>query len=151
MIHLNLPSGATADIRAVADVTERSRRPIKRIQSKLGANAEFTAAVSTAQTIQSKAKAKGKEDAPLSAKDQLSIAAGMGSAFDDLELLNDLLVTAMVAGWSYDFPVSADACQDLPGRDLDALREACSPYLAQLLPGFEPTPDADSPTDPSSV
>lgn len=139
-----LPSGATVDIREVADVTERMRRPIKRVQSQLGANADFVAAVATAQAI------KGNGD-DLSPAEQLSIAAGMGAAFDDLENLNDLLVAAMTAGWSYDFPVSADACQDIPGRDLDALRELCSPYLAQLLPGFEPDPDPASPIVPSGA
>jgi hypothetical protein len=142
MIRTNLPSGAWADVRAVADVTERGRRPIKRVQAQLGGNAEFVAAVNTAQALKT-------DGAELSQAEQLSIAAGMGAAFDDLEKLNDLLVVAMVAGWSYDFPVSEDACQDVPGRDLDALREAVSAYLPQLLPGFEPTPDADSPSVPS--
>ena len=144
MIHLSLPSGATADIRDVADVTERARRPLRRVQAKLGANAEFAEAVSTAQ------KLKGA-DADLTQAEQLQIAAGLGAAFDDLESLNDLLVAALVAGWSFEFPVSADACQDLPGRDLDALREAVSPYLPSLLPGFEPTPDPDSPIAPSGA
>lgn len=142
MFRTNLPSGAWADIREVADVTERGRRPIKRVQAQLGGNAEFVSAVNTAQAL------KG-DGAELSQAEQLSIAAGMGAAFDDLEKLNDLLVVAMVAGWSYDFPVSEDACQDVPGRDLDALREAVSSFLPQLLPGFEPTPDSDSPTAPS--
>lgn len=139
MKRICLPSGATADLREVADVTERQRRPIKRLQSGLAANSEFMSAVNTAQA------AKGK----LSQAKQLEIAAGMGAAFDDLELLNDLLVVAMVAGWSYDFPVSADSVQDLPGRDLDALREECSPYMTQLMPGFDSSPDPDSPTAPS--
>jgi len=145
MLRKNLPSGATADIREVADVTERQRRPIKRMQAKLGANGEFLSAVKAAQDL------KGGDDVELTPAEQSAIAAGMGSAFDDLESLNDLLVAALVAGWSYDFPVSEDACQDLPGRDLDALREAVSPYMAQLLPGFEPSPEPESPIVPSSV
>jgi hypothetical protein len=70
----------------------------------------------------------------------------MGEAFDLLEELNDALVAALVAGWSYGFVVSADAVQDLPGRDLDALRTAVAPFLAQLNPDFEPSPDAASPS-----
>lgn len=145
MKHITLPSGATADLRDVADVTERQRRPLRRVQTRLGANPEFAAAVAVAQSLR---KDSGDDLAPA---DQLSIAAGLGSAFDDLESLNDLLVAALVAGWSYAFDVSADACQDLPGADLDALRTECSPFLAQLMPGFEPTPDPDSPTAPSGV
>lgn len=143
MIHLNLPSGASADIRDAADVTERQRRPIKRIQSKLAANVEFSAAVRTAEA------AKG-DDGTLSAADQSAIAEGMGSAFDDLETFNDLLVAAFVAGWSYDFPVSVDACQDLPSRDLDALREHVTPLMKVLMPGFETSVDDESPTVPST-
>lgn len=144
MLRIDLPSGATADVRDVADVTERMRRPLKRTQAKLGANGEFLTAVKAAQDL------KG-DDADLTPSEQSAIAAGMGSAFDDLESLNDLLVAAMVAGWSYGFPVSEDACQDLPGRDLDALREAVTPYMAQLMPGFEASPEVDSPIVPSSA
>lgn len=144
MIRITLPSGATADLRDVADVTERQRRPLRKIQAQLGGNAEFANAVRVAQEMRGDA-------ADLPPEDQLRIAAGMGAAFDDLETLNDLLVAAITAGWSYDFPVSADACQDLPGTDLDALRAACSPFLAQLMPGFEPTPDPESPIVPSGV
>lgn len=145
MIRHTLPSGATADVRDVADVTERQRRPIRKVQSRLAANSEFSAAVATAQTI------KKEDGAELTQDEQLSIAAGMGSAFDDLELMNDLLVAALVAGWSYDAPVSADACQDIPGRDLDALREVVAPFMRELMPGFEPDVDPASPTDPSTV
>jgi len=73
----------------------------------------------------------------------------MGAAFDLLEDLNDSLAAALVAGWSYDFPVSLDSMQDLPSRDLDALREKCGPYMARLMPDFEPTPEDASPTAPS--
>lgn len=145
MIRHTLPSGSTADVRDVADVTERQRRPIRKVQSRLAANSEFSAAVATAQA------AKQADGSEMTQDEQRSIAAGMGSAFDDLELVNDLLVAALVAGWSYDFPVSVDACQDIPGRDLDALREICAPFLSALMPGFEPDPDPASPTDPSTV
>jgi hypothetical protein len=138
MIHLTLPSGATADLREVADVTERQRRPIKRIQTKLAGLPAFTSAVAEAQ-------AQG-DGIDLTPEQQLRIAAGMGEAFDLLEELNDALVAALVAGWSYGFPVSADAVQDLAGRDLDALRKAVSPYLGQLNPDFEPNPDPASPS-----
>jgi hypothetical protein len=138
--HVTLPSGATADLRPVADVTERQRRPIKRIQAKLAGMPAFAGAVAEAQKA---------GDAVLTPDQQLRIAGGMGEAFDLLEDLNDALIVAAVRGWSYDFPVSLDACQDLPGRDLDALRSATAPYMQALMPDFDPTPDADSPTEPS--
>jgi hypothetical protein len=138
MQHLALPSGATADLRDVADVTERNRRPIKRIQTKLAGLPDFVHAVEEA-----KAQKEGEELTP---EQQLTIAAGMGEAFDLLEELNDALVVALVAGWSYGFPVTVDNVQDLPGRDLDALRAVTAPYLAQLAPDFEPDKDPASPT-----
>lgn len=145
MIHVTLPSGATADLRSVADVTERQRRPIKRIQAQLAARPAFAAAVKEAQAA---AKASGAE---LSPEAEMRIAAGMGDAFDLLEELNDSLVTAMVAGWSYGFPVTMDAVQDVPGSDLDALRKECAPYLPQLLPDFEVSTEPDSPIAPSGA
>lgn len=145
MIHVTLPSGATADLRPVSDVTERQRRPIKRIQAQLAARPVFAAAVREAEAA---AKAEGGELTPDA---QMRIAAGMGDAFDLLEELNDSLVVAMVAGWSFGFAVSMDAVQDVPGADLDALRKECSPYLHQLLPDFEVSAEPDSPTAPSGA
>jgi hypothetical protein len=138
MQRISLPSGATADIRDIADVTERQRRPIKRIQTRLAGLPAFVNAVEEA-----KAQGDGVELTP---EQQLKIAAGMGEAFDLLEELNDSLVVALTAGWSYAFGVSVDAVQDLSGRDLDALRTAVAPYLAQLNPDFDPSPEQDSPT-----
>ena len=145
MIHVSLPSGATADLRAVADVTERQRRPIKRIQAQLAARPAFAAAVKEAQAV---AKAEGSD---LSPEAELCIAAGMGDAFDLLEELNDCLVAALVAGWSYGFAVSLDSVQDVPGSDLDALRKECAPFLPQLLPDFDVSAESDSPTAPSGA
>lgn len=145
MIHVTLPSGATADLRAVADVTERQRRPIKRVRAQLAARPAFAAAVKDAQAAE---KAAGGELTP---EAEMRIAAGMGDAFDLLEELNDCLVAAMVAGWSYAFAVSMDCVQDVPGADLDALRAECAPYLSQLLPEFEASAEADSPTAPSGA
>jgi hypothetical protein len=145
MQRINLPSGATADLRDVADVTERMRRPVKRLQAKLTAIPEFGAAVREAEAAQKTA------DGELSPDQQMEIAAGMGAAFDVLEDLNDALCAAMVAGWSFGGAVSADAMQDLPGRDLDALRTACTPFLPQLNPNFEPSPDDASPIEPSGA
>jgi hypothetical protein len=127
------------------DVTERQRRPIKRIQAQLAAMPAFVAAVKEAEAAQ---KVAGGELTP---DQQLAIAGGMGEAFDLLEDLNDHLIGAVVRGWSYSFPVSSDAAQDLPGRDLDALREACAPALKELMPNFEPTPDPNSPIVPSAA
>jgi len=145
MQRINLPSGQTADLRDVADVTERMRRPLKRNQAQLVARPAFAAAVRAAQS------AEKNENGELTPEEQTAIGAGLGDAFDLLEDLNDHLCVALTAGWSYGFAVSMDSLQDLPGRDLDALRKACSPFLNELLPNFEPSPDDASPIAPSGV
>lgn len=133
--HITLPSGATADLRPVEDITERQRRPIKRIQTQLLKLADFGVAVE---------KAQGNKK--LSKADQEVIAAGLGEAFEPLEELNDRLIVAAVRGWSYGFPVEFEHVLDVPARDLDKLREAVSPYLPQLMPDFSPNADKESPT-----
>jgi hypothetical protein len=140
MIRVTLPSGATADLRPVEDITERQRRPIKRVQTQLAKLSDFGAAIEKAQAIETSGKGK------LSKADQDTIAEGLGEAFDPLEELNDRLIVAAVMGWSYPFPVEYDAVLDLPARDLDRLRELVSPYLPQLMPDFSVNKDRETPT-----
>lgn len=141
-----LPGSGWADLRPVQDITERHRRPIKRLSTQLLGNAEFASAVAEVQ-------ASGKDPADLTMDEQLKVAAGMGAAFDTLEEIQDLLVVAAVRGWSYDaIPVTVDGLLDLPGQALDALRAAVAPYQGALNPNLtEPTPDPASPTEPSSA
>ena len=134
-----LPSGATADLREACDITERHRRPIRHLRTQVARMTEFADALEKAQ----KAEAAGKK---LSKADKDALADGLGEAMGPLEELNDRLCVAAVAGWSYDFPVTLDNLLDIPARDLDALREAVTPYMAELFPDFSPSKDKDSPT-----
>lgn len=140
-----LPGGGWADLRPLCDITERMRRPIKRLSAKLTSFPSFMDAVQQAETARN---ASGQGE--LSTQDQLSLAASMGEAFDVLEELQDQLVVAAVRGWSWDFPVTTDMVLDLPTPALDALRQAVGPYQQALNPNFEPSPDPASPTGPSS-
>ena len=72
---------------------------------------------------------------------------GLSSMMD----VQDALVMAMVEGWSFTLPVNADSLLDLPHKTVTALRTACTPFQAELMPDFGPTPDPDSPTVPSSA
>ncbi|MEE4546777.1 hypothetical protein V2S66_33035 [Streptomyces sp. V4-01] len=139
---VELPGG-WADLRPVSDITERMRRPIKRLTAKLTSYPAFMDAVKDASETT-------KGGAELSAADQLALAAGMGDAFDALEELQDALVVAVVRGWSWEGGVTTDAVLDLPGPALDALRKAVGPWQNAMNPNFEPTPDPASPTEPSS-
>lgn len=134
-----LPNGAWADLRPVSDITERMRRPIKKLSTQLGSHPEFVEAVNAAQ---------GKELTPA---EQLKIAAAMGDAFDVLEELQDRLVCAAVRRWSYEQDITPNDLLDIPSAALDALREYAAPYQSGLNPSFEPTTESDSPTGPSSA
>lgn len=139
---IELPGG-WAELRPVSDITERMRRPVKRASTKLTSFPSFMNAVAEGQA----ATEGGRE---MTMAEQMAIAASMGEAFDVLEEVQDLLVVAACRGWSWDFPVSVDNVLDLPTPALDALRKAVGPYQGALNPGFEPTPDPESPTGPSS-
>ena len=134
-----LPNGGWVDLRPVSDITERLRRPIKKLSSSLASYPEFVEAVNAAQ---------GKE---LTMDEQLKIAGAMGAAFDVLEELQDRLVVAAVRGWSFEFDVTVDNLLDVPSASLDALRKAVSPYQSALNPDFGPSPEADTPTGASSA
>lgn len=134
-----LPNGAWADFRPVSDITERMRRPIKKLSTQLASHPDFVEAVNSAQ---------GKE---LSQTEQLKIAGAMGDAFDVLEELQDRLVCAAVRGWSFPQEVTPDGLLDLPSAVLDSLREYASPYQSALNPNFEPTTESASPTGPSNA
>lgn len=136
---VTLPNGAWADFRPVSDITERMRRPIKKLSTQLTSHPEFVEAVTSAQ---------GKE---LTQAEQLRIAGAMGAAYDTLEELQDRLVCAAVRGWSFAQEITPDGLLDLPGIALDALREHASPYMSALNPSFEPTTESDSPTVPSNA
>lgn len=135
---VSLPNGAWADFRPVSDITERMRRPIKKLSTQLTSHPDFVEAVSSAQ---------GTE---LTQAEQLKIAGAMGDAFDILEELQDRLVCAAVRGWSFPQEVTPDGLLDLPSAVLDALRENASPYMSALNPSFEPTVE-ESPTVPSNA
>ena len=140
---VELPGG-WADLRPVSDITERMRRPIKRLSARLTGFPSFMEAVKNAQT------ATGGGSKELTQAEQLALAASMGEAFDVLEELQDALVVAVTRGWSWDQEVTTDGVLDLPGPALDALRQSVSPWQTALNPNFEPTPDPESPTGPSS-
>jgi hypothetical protein len=136
---VGLPNGGWADFRPVSDITERMRRPIKKLSTQLASHPEFVTAVQSAQ---------GKE---MTQTEQLQIAAAMGDAFDVLEELQDRLVCAAVRGWSFPQEVTPDGLLDIPSAALDALREHAAPYQTGLNPSFEPTTESETPTGPSNA
>lgn len=141
----NLPDGGWADLRDMAEVSERLRRPIRAIQIKLARDPAFADVVAEAAK-------KGAQAVKGMAEDE---AAKMASQMGDesaglLDELNDRLIIARVVGWSYDADVSMDALLDLPGPAYDRLRELCADGALQGT-DFGPSQDENSPTAPSTA
>lgn len=65
--------------------------------------------------------------------------------------LNDLVAIALIESWSFGETVSVEALTDLESTSYDAIQRVTAPLLSQLMPSFEPTPDAESPTGPSGA
>lgn len=135
MQSVTLPSGKTAQLRAIEDVTERQRRAIAKVRTKLATSHEFVEAAEKASA--------GKK---LTKSDEATIEASLGDVLDIVNDLNDLLIVAAVSRWDYPFEVSFETIQDVSAKDLDRLREVAAPYLTELFPDFSPTMDKTSPT-----
>lgn len=75
---------------------------------------------------------------------------------DDVErgiALNDQLIALFVDEWSFDLPLPRDniaVLEDLLGHDYDTLAHHVLEAQKNLFLNFDPTPDAASPTAPSS-
>jgi hypothetical protein len=147
-----LPGGAWADLRPVQDITERRRRPIRTVTMQLLKDRSFVGQIQGAL-------ASGKTAQNLTQEDKARIATDLRpESLQTLEDMQDLLIVAVVRGWSFHdedgrpVPVTIDGILDLPGIALDELKRVTAPYQQALNPNLgEPTPDPASPTAPSSV
>jgi len=141
-----MPGEGWVDLRETADVPERLRRPVRTIQMKLAQNPAFKGVVEGAK----KSGVKAMED--IDEAQAVEMAATMGDeALGLMDDLNDRLIISRVAGWSYGAEVTLDALQDLPGAVYDKLKELCAEGALEGGPDFSPSPEADSPTEPSTA
>jgi hypothetical protein len=123
---LPLPDEGWVLLRDPAKVPERLRRPVTNMAA--GLQPEITAAT-------------GDEGDPTLTADVLA----------RFQALNDLVIVALVAEWSFEGPVSVEAVGDLPGDAYDVLRRETAKWVNDLIPDFSPDPDPASPTGPSGV
>lgn len=123
---ITLPDDGWALLRDPAKVPERLRRPVTSLATRLQPQIRALQAVADAE-----------RDGDLTA-----------DAVDRFEELNDLAIVALVAEWSYDFPISVETVGDLPGDAYDELRRATAKQALALIPDFSPDPDPASPTGP---
>lgn len=135
---ITLPSGKTAVLRDPQQVSERARRPVTRLQARIAAGP-------VGELLR-------RKDTLTDAEFEAEAMSLMGSEdFALLDEVNDLLIVALVASWSYDAPVTLDSVLDLPQQDYEALKRAVAPHVTALMPDFSTSPDPDSPTVPSDV
>lgn len=140
MDKITLPDGGWAVLRDPADVTERQRRPLVRLQQRL-LGSDVGAALIGAQG-----------DIPKDEALELIRPQMASDDFDMVAQLDDLLLVTLLDSWSYDGEITADSVLDLPGKVRTVLLEACKPLLGPLL---GETSDADvldpaSPTVPAN-
>lgn len=117
--------GGWVDLREPREVPERLRRPIV-----------------------VKAGAIGKAAQNIANADEVSVDEDTLSAMFEF---NDLLVIALAKAWSFEEPITLEGLGNLPGNTYDALQKIVAPMVTDLMPSFEATPDADSPTVPSDA
>lgn len=145
MEHVTLKAGGTVDLRDPAEIPERLRRPLRRIQMQLASSPAFASVVKDASQRGAAAVADIPED------QAVAMVAEMGpEAFDLMDQLNDRAVLAKVMGWSFPHPVTLEGLQELSGAVYDELRELCAAGALDG-PDFSPSQDASSPTDPSTA
>jgi hypothetical protein len=120
--------GGWAEVRAADEVPERLRRKVISAMGAMVADPDTVAAVQSADT---------PEDA--------AAQVGIG-LLDEMGAMQDAMICAVVASWSFGDTVSVDALLDLPAKTYDALAEIATPLLDAMMPNFDPTPDPKAPT-----
>ncbi len=143
----DLPNG-WADLIDNEDVTERARRPIMLLQTKLAQLPSMKDAAKTAAT------AGVQDQAALSAlgdEQTEAIISDLGDVMPLMFDLNDLMVVARAKRWSYVYPewepnagdpipVTVDGLRDLPRSDYEALQALCA-SMEGLVADTDVSPD----------
>lgn len=145
MTRHELTAGGWVELRPAKAVPERLRRPVKAGYTRLLANRAFAETVGKAQSDGLASLADIDDDKATELVEQMADSLPM------LDEVNDLVVVARVASWSFGDTVTVDALLDLPGEVYDELRALCAPGVQDLMPDFGPSQDEQSPTVPSTA
>lgn len=157
---IDLPSGGWAELRDPETITVRMRRPIERVQMRLGWDSDIqslarwqTRVAKEIEAAKQQAEDSGEEFDAAAFEPSIPAPLRQSDVSDEqLDLLSDLtdaVTVALVESWSYPAPVGMDALQDLPQKDYEALLEAASKHRDAVLPNFGVDPEKGSPTEPS--
>jgi hypothetical protein len=134
---IELSNSGWAELRDPAAVPVRLRRPIEKMLFD----------ISQSNATEALANNDGNQELAVA-----EIAANIDSdLFEKFNDLNDLLILARVAAWSFDSAINLDAVLDLPASDYQILQEATAKDITQMMPNFAQSNDANSPTLPSDV
>lgn len=142
----NLKAGGWVDLRDQADVSERLRRPVRKLQMILAADPAFSGVVKNA----AQGGITSVDDVSPGMAAEMMSTMGAGSV-DMMMDLQDHAIMSRVMGWSFEFPVTLDSLQDLPGLAYDEISKLCAPGALDNGPDFSPSQDPASPTDPSTA
>lgn len=140
---INLPGENWALLRDPGDVSERLRRPFVNLQRRLIGSGVGKVLMDLAPD--------GDVEKVDDRKTMEALRPVIADPdFEIIEDLNDLLVVALVAEWSFEAPVTLDAVLDLPNAVRTALVTACEPLVGPLV-GETPDEDLFDPASPTEL
>jgi hypothetical protein len=140
---INLPGENWALLRDPGDVSERLRRPFVNLQRRLIGSGVGKVLMDLAPD--------GDVEKVDDRKTMEALRPVIADPdFEIIEDLNDLLVVALVAEWSFEAPVTLDAVLDLPNAVRTALVAACEPLVGPLV-GETPDEDLFDPASPTEL
>jgi hypothetical protein len=135
-LHLDLPDGGSAELRAPDAIPRKQARHFRAVYGAIATPAsEGVDAEDDPKTIANKAAAN-------------LLKSNMLVTIDDIA---DALVLCVVESWSYG-EVTAEVLETLPDAVVTEINKAADSggYVDKLMPDFSLSPDEDSPTGPSS-
>jgi len=135
-VRIELSDSGWAELRSPSAVPVRLRRPVEKMLFE----------ISQANGAEALANNAGNEVAA-AAEIVSNIDSELFSKFNDL---NDLLILARVAAWSYDMPINLDSVLELPAGDYYILQEVTAKDITEMMPNFAQDHDPTSPTLPSN-
>jgi hypothetical protein len=131
------PFGLTFKTRPTYLVPERLRRPVAAKLLSLGDLYDEEDAANAGSGVQ----VDGEPEEPKAPR----ITAQEAELSDEL---NDLLAVALIVEWTHPAPISVEALLDLPKQDYDTIRQVVAPFIHDMMPDFEPTPEPGTPSTP---
>jgi hypothetical protein len=134
---IELSESGWAELRDPAAVPVRLRRPVEKMLFE----------ISQANGVDALANNAGNE-VEAAAEIVANIDLDLFSKFNDL---NDLLILARIAAWSYDLPITLDSVLELPSGDYQILQEVTAKDITEMMPNFAQDNDPSSPTLPSNA